>query len=106
MTIPQLKFLSATALVYVLERGGMQTFVQPSGLRGRQKPAQAVPDADNRQAAPTRSADQTTQAVHRFADVLKRHPAQRRTAGEHRLRLYMMDLVEGGTTLLADEPDA
>src|SRR4051812_16154031 len=105
MTIPQLKIPSATALACVLALGGMQTFGQPSGLRGSQKPAQAAPDAGERQAAPTRSADQTAQAVNRFAGVLKRHPAQRRAAGEHRLQLYMMDLVEGGTTLLADEPD-
>lgn len=105
MPIPQLKILSATALAYVLALGGMQTFGQPSGLRGSQELPQAVPDADDRRADPARSADQTAQTVNRFADVLKRHPAQRRAAGEHRLQLYMMDLVKGGTTLLVDEPD-
>src|SRR5262249_15344581 len=105
MTIPKLKTLIAAALTYVLALGGMQTFGQPSGLRETQKTAQAVADADDRQAASTRAADVTSQAVQRFADVLKRHPARRRAAGEHRLQLYTMDLVEGGTTLLADEPD-
>src|SRR5262249_5066004 len=44
-------------------------------------------------------------AVAQLADVLRRHPARRAAVGEHRLQLYMMDLAEGGTTLLADEPD-
>jgi RNA polymerase sigma factor (sigma-70 family) len=46
-----------------------------------------------------------TKAVSRFADVLKRHPARRVSKEGEWLQLYMMDLVEGGTTLLADETD-
>jgi RNA polymerase sigma factor (sigma-70 family) len=46
-----------------------------------------------------------TNAVSRFVDVLKRHPARRVPKEGERLQLYMMDLVEGGTTLLADETD-
>ena len=45
------------------------------------------------------------EAVARLAEALKRHPAPRRGADGDRLQLYMMDLVKGGTTLIADEPD-
>jgi hypothetical protein len=105
MTIPSEKVLGATALAYALALCGMQTLGQTAGLGRGQEPAKTVPGAEDRQAAPTSSADAIAQAVKRFADVLKRHPAQRRAAREHRLQLYMMDLIEGDTTLLADEPD-
>ena len=62
-------------------------------------------DAVARRAIPVPPADQTARAVSRLADVLKRHPARRVPKEGERLQLYMMDLVEGGTTLLADEPD-
>jgi Tol biopolymer transport system component len=50
-------------------------------------------------------ADETARAVRRLADALKRHPARRVAQEGNRLRLYMMDLVEGGTTLIADEAE-
>jgi RNA polymerase sigma factor (sigma-70 family) len=46
-----------------------------------------------------------SRAVARLADALKRHPARRFPKEGNRLRLYMMDLVDGGTTLLADESE-
>src|SRR6266550_754726 len=104
MITSHVKMLGATALAYIV-LGGVQTLGQPGGLRGSQKPAKALPDADERQAAPTRAANEPAHAVNRFADVLKRHPVQRRAAeGERLRRLYMMDLVAGETTLIADEP--
>ena len=43
-------------------------------------------------------------AVARFADALKRHPPRRGPVEGERHQLYMMDLLEGGTTLIVDEP--
>ncbi len=57
------------------------------------------------QATAARLADEPARSVARFAEVLKRHPARRVPKGGNRLQLYMMDLVEGGTTLLADEAE-
>ena len=46
-----------------------------------------------------------TPAVTRLADALKRHPSPRGSMGADRMQVYMMDLVDGGTTLIADEPN-
>ncbi len=46
----------------------------------------------------------TASAVTRFADVLKRHPPRRSSLDGERMQLYILDLVQGGTTLIADEP--
>jgi RNA polymerase sigma factor (sigma-70 family) len=43
-------------------------------------------------------------AVERLADTLKRHPAKRGGNAGDRMQVYMIDLVDGGTTLIADEP--
>jgi RNA polymerase sigma factor (sigma-70 family) len=43
-------------------------------------------------------------AVDRLADVLKRHPVKRGAMDGDRMQVYLMDLVDGGTTLIADEP--
>jgi RNA polymerase sigma factor (sigma-70 family) len=43
-------------------------------------------------------------AVSRLAEALKRHPAQRGCLNGDRMQIYMMDLTDGGTTLIADEP--
>ncbi len=43
-------------------------------------------------------------AVNRLADVLKRQQPRRGPALGDRNQLYMVDLVAGGTTLVADEP--
>lgn len=43
-------------------------------------------------------------AVSRLAEVLKRYPPPHRSGEGERLRLYMRDLIEGGTTLIVDEP--
>ena len=48
--------------------------------------------------------DHPAQAGGRFADVLKRHPARHGQAEGDRHQVYMMDLLGGGTTLIADEP--
>jgi RNA polymerase sigma factor (sigma-70 family) len=47
----------------------------------------------------------SAQAASRLADVLKRHPARlsRNNQAPNRSQIYMLDLVEGGTTLVADE---
>lgn len=44
-------------------------------------------------------------AVRQFASVLERHPARRVPKEGDRLRLYMMDLENGRTTLVADEAE-
>jgi hypothetical protein len=46
----------------------------------------------------------SAQAVSRLADALKRHPARLSPDRGFGYQLYMLDLVEGGTTLIADEP--
>jgi RNA polymerase sigma factor (sigma-70 family) len=43
-------------------------------------------------------------AVSRLADALKRHPAKRGGLNGDRMQIYLMDLNDGGTTLIADEP--
>jgi predicted DNA-binding protein (UPF0251 family) len=48
--------------------------------------------------------EHTAQTVRRFADVLKSHPPRRGSIEGDRSQLYMMDLIDGGTTLIADEP--
>ena len=48
--------------------------------------------------------EQRDLAVKQFADLLKRQQPQRGQAGGDRNQLYMVDLVAGGTTLIADEP--
>ena len=153
MTISKLKILGAMALACGFAWGGVQTFGQFGGLGGSQKPVGAVPDADEPQAALTRSVDKlqseldesvrrntemqkslqdiraelkalrasqqpfvatkaanrlaeainadSAQAVRRLADALKRHPPRSRRDGT---QTYMLDLVEGGLTLIADEP--
>jgi Tol biopolymer transport system component len=105
MTISWLKTLGTAVLASALALGVGLAFGEPGGLGGRQEPAKPVQDAVACRAIPAPPADQTVRAVSRFADVLKRHPARRVPKEGERLQLYMMDLVEGGTTLLADEPD-
>jgi dipeptidyl aminopeptidase/acylaminoacyl peptidase len=100
MTTTNLKILGAAALTCALAWGGAQslTWGQSGGLRARQEQAPAAA-----QAPAARLTDEPTRSVARLADVLKRHPARRVPTEGDRLRLYMMDLVEGGTTLIADE---
>jgi RNA polymerase sigma factor (sigma-70 family) len=156
MTISKLKILGAMALACGFAWGGVRTFGQLGGLSGRQNPVGAVTDADERQAALTRSVDKlqseldesarrntemrktlqdiraelkslrasqqpsvakgaatrlaegiradSAQAVSRLADVLRRHPPRHGSTEGERHQVYMMDLLEGGTTLIADEP--
>jgi Tol biopolymer transport system component len=47
---------------------------------------------------------QRAQAVSQLAEVLKRQQPKRGPKHEERNQLYMLDLVQGGTTLIADEP--
>jgi dipeptidyl aminopeptidase/acylaminoacyl peptidase len=42
--------------------------------------------------------------AHRLAEVLKRHPPPHFSTEGVRMQLYLRDLNEGGTTLIADEP--
>jgi RNA polymerase sigma factor (sigma-70 family) len=48
----------------------------------------------------------TSRAVDRFAEVLKRYPRRRGSMEGGGCQVYMMDLVDGGITLIADEPGA
>jgi RNA polymerase sigma factor (sigma-70 family) len=43
-------------------------------------------------------------AVSRLAEALKRHPEKRGGVDGDRMQIYMMDLADGTTTLIADEP--
>jgi RNA polymerase sigma factor (sigma-70 family) len=43
-------------------------------------------------------------AVSRLAAALKRHPAKRGGLDGDRMQIYMLDLTDGGTTLIVDEP--
>jgi len=103
MTISKLKFLGAAALACALALGGAQTLTlgQSSGPTGRQEPA-AGKDAVLQLAGDLKH--ETASVVTRFADVLKRHPPRRGTVEGERMQLYILDLVQGGTTLIADEP--
>src|SRR5262249_6307654 len=105
MMILGLKILGTAVLASALALGGGLALGGPGGLGSRQEPAKPAQDAVARRAIPAPPADQTVRAVSRFADVLKRHPARRVPQEGERLQLYMMDLVDGGTTLVADEPD-
>src|SRR5262249_35690117 len=103
--ISQRTILGIAVVAWALVPSGLPTFGQSGGIPSRsQEPARAARDAADRPAAPIRSSDKVAQAVSRFAELLQRHPARRRAAGKNRLALYMMDLVGGGTTLIADEP--
>ena len=105
MTIAQLKILGVTALAWdAFALDGMQTFGHPSGLgqaRSRPRPCRMPtivrPPRSARPMRPLRPLNGSPTS----SSAILRNAA----AGEHRLQLYMVDLVEGGTTLLADEPD-
>jgi len=145
MTISKLKIMGAMVLACGFACGGVQTFGQLGRPSERPRQGGAVPDADEPQAALTRSVDKlqseldetarrTTgmqkvlqdirtdlkalranrlagrpmteyaQAAGRLADALKRHPARLGADVGWGYQVYMLDLVEGGTTLVADEP--
>ncbi|MFI5458606.1 MAG: RNA polymerase sigma factor [Isosphaerales bacterium] len=156
MTISKLQILSAAALACAFALGGVRSIGPFGRLSASQDPARAVPDADDSQAAVTRSIEklqskldetarrndemrkelqdyrarlkvlraapepaagkdaviqlaealkhETASVVTKFADVLKRHPPRRGSVEGERMQLYILDLVQGGTTLIADEP--
>jgi dipeptidyl aminopeptidase/acylaminoacyl peptidase len=105
MTISWLNTLTTAALASALTACGGPAFGGPFGVGGRQESAKSVRDAGAGQVAPTPPGDENARAVSRFGDVLRRHPARRAPQEGTKLRLYMMDLVAGGTTLIADEPE-
>ena len=74
-------------------------------IRGHLKTLRPAPEQTLAQNVVTRLSGEPAQSVARLAEVLKRHPARRIPKEGNRVRLYMMDLVEGGTTLIADEPE-
>jgi RNA polymerase sigma factor (sigma-70 family) len=47
----------------------------------------------------------SARAVSQLTEALKRHPPQFSEFSPYRSQVYMLDLVEGGTTLLAAEPE-
>jgi RNA polymerase sigma factor (sigma-70 family) len=156
MTISKLKIMGAMVLACGFACGGVQTFGQLGRPSERQRQAGALPDADEPQAALTRSVDKlqseldesarrtaemrktlqviradlkalraslrpsvveegaarfaeglesdTARAVSRLAEALKRHPPRLARDLGWNYETYMLDLVEGGTTLVADEP--
>jgi len=105
MAISSPKILAAAALALAFGSIGRPASGEPRGLGGAQQPTRTLRDAGAGRATPARSADETARSVARLADALKRHPARRVPKEGERLQLYMLDLLEGGTTLLADEPD-
>jgi RNA polymerase sigma factor (sigma-70 family) len=82
----------------------------PKGLqdvRAKQKAQIAGPRPLADAKAVTQFADvlkqQTARAVSEFAGVLKHHQPPRSPTDRDRYRVYILDLVDGGTTLIADE---
>ena len=70
-------------------------------LRGGQPPPPATKAASR--LAPAIHAD-SAQGVSRLAEALKRHPVTPSEFAPYFSQVYMMDLVEGGTTIIAAEP--
>ena len=100
MTMSHLKIVGAAAFRCVLVLGGAQALAwgQSGGPKG--KPEQSTA-ATQTAAAPLVHAP--SRSVARLADVLKRHQPRRGEVDGDRMQVYMLDLVAGGTTLIADE---
>ena len=77
-------------------------------IRAELKVRRASPQPSVAAQAATRLAeaikDDSAQAASRLADALKRHPARLSEDRGYGSQIYMLDLVEGGITLIADEP--
>jgi dipeptidyl aminopeptidase/acylaminoacyl peptidase len=101
MTISKLNILGATALACGFASGGVRTFGQIGDLGRSQQPPVAKGTA-SRLAEGIKS--DSAKAVSRLADVMKRHPARLGADRGDGYQVYMLDLVEGGMTLIADEP--
>jgi len=105
MMNPNLRIRFGSILGCGVALGCAQAYAASGVLRATQELGKASLNAAGGQAVLAPPLDHATQAVKEFADVLKRHPAQRRAgAAGGRLQLYMMDLIDRGTTLIADEP--
>ncbi len=103
MTIATPRFPSVAALVSALALGAIQSTAlgKSGGPMATQEPAagkDAVPQLAKGQK------DDPTSHVTRLADALKRHPPPRSSVEGERMQLYMLDLLQGGNTLIADEP--
>ena len=72
-------------------------------LRALHASQQPLPQGTARRLIELNDAD-PARGVRRLADVLKRHPPRLSPDRGWGYQLYMLDLVEGGTTLIADEP--
>ena len=105
MAISRPKILAAAALALAFGSIGRPASGEPRGRGGAQEPARSLPDHGTGRATPARSGDETARSIARLADALKRHPARRVPMVGDRHRLYMMDLVESRTTLIADETE-
>ena len=92
MTISKLKTVRAAALVCALVVGDAQRLIlgQSAATEAMTQLAEVLKQ-------------QPAQAVSQFADVLKRHQPRRSGVDGDRMQIYMLDLVAGGTTLIADE---
>jgi RNA polymerase sigma factor (sigma-70 family) len=73
-------------------------------VRARLKTMRPAPELTVAQAVATRLGEEPSRSVARFAEVLKRHPPRHGPAEGNRNQIYIIDLVEGGTTFIADEP--
>jgi hypothetical protein len=100
MTISRRKLLGATAVVSGLAWGGVESFGQRSGLGGSH--TSVAKEAPIGLAEGNKS--DSAQAARGLAEVLKRHPARLGADRRWGYQIYMMDLVDGGTTLVVDEP--
>jgi dipeptidyl aminopeptidase/acylaminoacyl peptidase len=69
----------------------------------RESHGPAAPDQAARRFAEGIKADSAL-AVSRLAEALKRHPAKLTADRGYGYQIYMLDLVEGGTTLIVNEP--
>jgi RNA polymerase sigma factor (sigma-70 family) len=79
------------------ELRGIKDRLKALGTEGHRAPAQQL-------AVALALKEPDKAPVDRLAEALKRHPAKRGGSDGDRMQVYMMDLVDGRTTLIADEP--
>jgi Tol biopolymer transport system component len=107
MVVSVLKVPGAAVIACVLTFGGLHGLAPEwcgAGIETEDEPKAERPAtqgaAINRAQATSAKA---ALAAGRLADALKRHPAQLSVHTGNGNQVYMLDLIEGGTTLIADE---